>query len=76
MAVADLFDLSGRSIQFLHRPKGMGVVRSNLGFKQLIGERLDLGDNDDVRVFGFPPASSSPSSKAPTRASGSAPTAC
>ena len=47
------FDLSGRSIQFLHRPKGMSVVRSNLGFKELIGERLGLGDNDDVRVW-FP----------------------
>ncbi|MCP4657596.1 MAG: hypothetical protein GY856_19495 [bacterium] len=53
------FDLQGRSIQFLRRPKGMSAVRSNLGFKQLIGDRLDLGDDDSVEVsfpagFEFP----------------------
>ncbi len=32
------FDLSGKSIQFLRRPKGMSAVKSNVGYKNLIGE--------------------------------------
>ncbi len=53
------FDLSGTAMQFLRRPRGTSVVRSHLTLKQLIGERLDLGDDDSVRIdfpedFRFP----------------------
>jgi len=44
------FDLTGRSIQFLRRPKGVSAARSNLEYKSLIGDKLPLGDNDTVRV--------------------------
>ena len=47
---ANPFDLQGKSIQFFRRPKGMSAVRSALGFKQLIGDQLDLGDDDSIEV--------------------------
>ncbi len=42
IAPAAPFDLSGKSIQFLRRPRGMSVVRSAVGYKDQIGERLLL----------------------------------
>ncbi|MCP4655301.1 MAG: hypothetical protein GY856_07775 [bacterium] len=53
------FDLQGRAIQFLSRPKGMSAVRFNQDFKQLVGDRLELGNDDSVEVsfpagFEFP----------------------
>ncbi len=53
------FDLQNRAIQFLRRPNGMSAIRSNLDLKHLVGDRLDLGDDDSVEVpfpdgFEFP----------------------
>ena len=52
------FDFSGRSIQFLRRPKGTSAVRSKLGFKQLIGERVEpVGGSVEIpfpESFRFP----------------------
>lgn len=49
-----LFDLPGQSMQFLRRPKGMAAVRAPVGFNgDLIGERLELGDDDAVELI-FP----------------------
>lgn len=40
-------------MQYLRRPKGMSVVRAKVGFKELIGDRVDLEDNDAL-FFEFP----------------------
>ena len=53
------FDLQGRAMQFLRRPKGVSGVRSHLTYKQLIGEKIEIGDDDSVRInfpagFRFP----------------------
>lgn len=53
------FDLTGQSIQFLRRPRGMSAVRSSLGYKGLIGDKLPLGNDDTIEVdfpagFRFP----------------------
>lgn len=53
------FDLQGQSMQFLRRPKGMSAVRSATGFLDLIGDKVNLGDDASVRVdfpanFRFP----------------------
>jgi hypothetical protein len=48
------FDLDGRSVQFLRRPKGLSAVRSPLDFKDDVGEKLALGDDDAVEIA-FPP---------------------
>ncbi len=55
----NLFDLQGESMQFLRRPRGIGAVRSALTFKQLIGDRIEIGDDASVRInfpadFRFP----------------------
>lgn len=44
------FDLAGQSIQFLRRPKGMSAVRSNVGYKELIGTRRPMGDDSVTPV--------------------------
>lgn len=46
-------DIQGLSMQFLRRPRGLGVVRSALDFKAEIGNRLALGDDDSFLVH-FP----------------------
>lgn len=56
---ANTFDLEDSSIQFLHRPLGMSAVRSPLGFKRILGRKLNLDDDDSRRVpflhgFEFP----------------------
>lgn len=53
------FDLGGSRMQFLRRRAGMSAVRSPLDFKNLIGDKLPLGDDDSFRVdfpagFDFP----------------------
>lgn len=50
---ANPFDLAGREIQFLRRPRGMSAVRAAIGFKDLIGDPITLGD-DDALFFEFP----------------------
>ena len=51
--VSKPFDLQRQEMQYLRRPKGMSVVRAKVGFKELIGDRVDLGDNDAL-FFEFP----------------------
>lgn len=46
-------DLQHVSMQYLRRPKGLGVVRSALDFKPVLGTRLGLGDDDSFLVH-FP----------------------
>jgi len=47
-------DLQGLSMQFLRRPRGISVVRAQLGFNpRLLGNRLALGDDDSFLVH-FP----------------------
>lgn len=58
-ALPRTFDLVGRSIRFLRRPGGMSAAFSPLRLRELIGDRLDLGDDDSVEVdfpdgFRFP----------------------
>ena len=58
-AVPRPFDLAGNAIQYLRRPRGMSAVRSPLGLKELIGDKVELGDDDVVEVdfpegFRFP----------------------
>lgn len=53
------FDLDGRSISFLRRPAGISATRSPLEIKKLIGDKIELGDDDSAEVdlpagFEFP----------------------
>ena len=47
------FDLQGKELQFLRRPKGMSAVRAKVGFKSLVGDRVNLGDDGAV-FLAFP----------------------
>lgn len=48
------FDLADTQMQYLRRPRGMAVTRSALDFKDLIGSKIDLGDDTSGRLD-FPP---------------------
>jgi len=55
----NLFDLAGRAMQILRRPKGITVVRSPLDVKDFTGDKLPLGDDDAIEIdfpagFTFP----------------------
>ena len=52
-ARSNAFDLHGQEIQFLRRPRGMAAVRARIGFKDQLGDRVALGDNE-ARFFEFP----------------------
>ncbi len=43
-------DLQGASMQFLRRPKGASAVRSPLDFKTVLGDKLEIGDDDSFFV--------------------------
>jgi len=47
----NLFDLAGRAMQILRRPKGITVVRSPLDVKDFTGDKLPLGDGRVSRTL-------------------------
>ncbi len=55
----NVFDLQGAEMQYLRRPRGMSTVRVIIGYRDVIGDKIDIGDDDSIEFvfadgFRFP----------------------